>query len=479
MMQSARLDRATSPFILAAAVLVVGMVTGVLPKPLYVAGAVFGLGFLVVALLSPAVAVTVFVLLTFLSQISAVGATVSVAKGAGAVLVLGWLYHERVVERRPWSEDVRRFAILAAAFLVWGIASALWASDPHAALTSTLRLAQGPLLVLVIASAVRSVRHLRMVCYAFVVGAAAAALGGMAGLTQTDAVIASSGRLSGGILDPNYLAAVLVPSVVLSLFLALTAPSRLAKAAIGAAGAVATIGVFLTQSRGGVIALAVASVGSIVAAGRFRGQVVGVLSFVAAFAAIYLLLFAPPQSLSRITAFTANDSNRTNLWAVAETTFKQHPLAGIGAGNFTVVEKNYVVNLNQDLPRADLIVQVQQPVHNTYLQVASELGLVGLVLFLALLWVPIRACYRAAVRATAPAVEAVGRAVVIGSIGMLVAFVFLTAQYEKQLWLVIALLLAYAGAASQTAEERATRGTETRLASLRPAVSLAHARHLS
>jgi len=461
---AARLDRAVSPLVLFAACGVVGMVTGVLPHPLYAVGAVFGLAYLAVALVSPVSAVTLFVVLTFLSQISGIGATVSIEKGAGAVLVLGWLYHERVVEPRPWSDEVRRFTILSAAFIVWGIASTLWASDPHSALTSTLRIAQGPLLVLVVASVVRTVEALRVVCYAFVAGAAAAAVGGMAGLTKTDAVIAASGRLSGGILDPNYLAAVLVPAVVLSLFLALTSSSRLMKVAIGAAGGVSTIGIFLTQSRGGVIALGVAAVGSVVAAGRFRRQVVLVLSLVGAFAAVYLLLFAPPQSFSRITSFTANDgSGRTDLWAVAAKAFEQHPVNGIGAGNFTVVEQQYAVNFNRNLPRADLVVQVQQPVHNTYLHVATELGLVGLGLFLAILWIALRACYRAATRSSG-STEALGRAIVVGSVGMLVAFVFLTAQYEKQLWLVIALLLAYAAAAARVPPRAAPRA-----ATLRPA----------
>ena len=42
------------------------------------------------------------------------------------------------------------------------------------------------------------------------------------------------------------------------------------------------------------------------------------------------------------------------------------------------------------------------------------------------------------------------RGLLVGAIGMLVAFTFLTAQYEKQLWIVLALLLA----ASEVARRR-------------------------
>jgi len=37
----------------------------------------------------------------------------------------------------------------------------------------------------------------------------------------------------------------------------------------------------------------------------------------------------------------------------------------------------------------------------------------------------------------------VGRGLFAGTIGMLTAFVFLTAQYQKQLWVTLGLVLAY------------------------------------
>ncbi|MGN6798069.1 MAG: O-antigen ligase family protein [Gaiellaceae bacterium] len=430
-----------------------GLVAGALPNPLLAAGAVCGIAFLLVALVAPVVALTAFVALTFISQLSGVGASVSVAKGAGAALVLAWLYHEGIGERRFAARaSVRLFAIVAGAFVILGIMSALWAADPHAALSATFRLAQGPLLVIVVASIVRTPKSLLTVCMAFVIGAAVSAGAGMAGLNHTDQTIASTGRLSGGVVaDPNYLAAVLVPGIILSLFLALTLESVRARLLAGLCGLIATVGLFLTQSRGGVIALAVAAIGAIVIAGPLRRQIVVVLLVIAAFASMYLFLVAPPQSLSRITSFTAaggSGTGRTDLWAVAAKTFESHPFVGVGADNFTVVEQRYAVDFNRNLPRADLVVQAHEQVHNTYLQVASELGAAGVVLFLATIGIAFRACRRAIRETRRVDVSAISRALFVGCLGMLVAFVFLTAQYQKQLWLVIALLLAAGGTAA-------------------------------
>jgi hypothetical protein len=49
-----------------------------------------------------------------------------------------------------------------------------------------------------------------------------------------------------------------------------------------------------------------------------------------------------------------------------------------------------------------------------------------------------------------------GRGLFVGCLGMLSAFTFLTAQYEKQLWLTLGLLLAYARIARQARESEPT-----------------------
>lgn len=434
---------AVPPLILASGCIAAGLVAAALPNPLLAVAALGGIAFLLVSIVAPLAGLTVFVVLTFLSQISAAGPALSIVKGAGAALVLAWVYRG-FSERRFFTHPaVRAFALASVAFVAWGVLSALWAADPHTALSDTARLAQGPLLVVVVASFVRSRQALMTICLAFIVGGAISSLAGVGGMTQSDQTDQGTARLSGGVGDPNFLAAILVPAAAISLFIALTGSTQRVRLVAALSGLISTAGVFLTQSRGGVLAIGVAIVGALIVSGPLRRHVVLVFALVAAFASFYLILIAPPQSFSRITAFTAGGgAGRADIWTVASHAFKRHPIVGIGAGNFVVVEQEVAVDVNQNLPQAFDVIQLHEPVHNTYLQVATELGVVGLIPFLLMLWIPLRACWRAASRLEVGTVWAIGRGLVAGTLGMLVAFIFLTAQYEKQLWLVVALLLA-------------------------------------
>jgi O-antigen ligase len=164
---------------------------------------------------------------------------------------------------------------------------------------------------------------------------------------------------------------------------------------------------------------------------------------ISGFALAYFTLIAPPQALARVTALSAGGgTGRSDLWAVALDVFRAHPLLGIGAGNFPLIEPSYAFH-NRNLPRFDLVVDTPKVVHNTYLNVLVELGVVGFILFALVILGAFAAAFRA-VRLNAQTgeweMEVLARGIIIGAIGMLAAFVFFSAQYEKQLPLLIALL---------------------------------------
>jgi O-antigen ligase len=450
------------PLLAGLIVIAAGAAIGMGHQPLLVVGVIAGLEFLFLAILAPVPALALFFLLTFISQLSVVGPGLSVAKGAGGALVLAWMY--RQLSGRTGSSglaDARRFAMLAAPFLVWSVASALWASDSQVALSSAARIAQGPLLVIVIVALVQTETALRLLCYTFVGGATLSGIVGLAGVTKPDTgTTAASDRLTGGIGDPNYLAAVLVPAIALALFMFLGTKGWLPRAVLLLASSVCLSALFLTQSRGGIIALAVTIVAAVIFAGPARRNVLAATSLVGAIASVYLLLIAPPHALSRLTVFRAGGgTGRTDLWTVAAKAFEAHPFEGIGLGNFTVVEPIYAVSTQQSLPRADLVVTQRQPVHNTYLHIAAELGIVGALLLVGML-VAVLDAARQGVRSIAGRRDVwlglTGRGLFVGCLGMLSAFTFLTAQYEKQLWLTLGLLLAYARIARQASESEPT-----------------------
>lgn len=82
----------------------------------------------------------------------------------------------------------------------------------------------------------------------------------------------------------------------------------------------------------------------------------------------YLTFLAPETSFSR----------RSQLSQMALNMFKDRPLTGVGLNNFTVVMDNYGL-----IPASTRFLQ---PVHNIYLLMLAETGLIGSLGFLYLLW---------------------------------------------------------------------------------------------
>lgn len=70
-------------------------------------------------------------------------------------------------------------------------------------------------------------------------------------------------------------------------------------------------------------------------------------------------------------------SERETTWQEAVSLIREHPFIGTGAGNYTL-------SLIQKYP--SIPVYVIQPAHNVFLLVGAELGLIGLVLFIGLMY---------------------------------------------------------------------------------------------
>jgi O-antigen ligase len=338
-------------------------------------------------------------------------------------------------------------AYSALLLLCWTFASMLWATDPATARLTALRFAQGVLLIFIIFSAVRERRHLTWIVYAFLAGAVLSAVVGLSGVTQAERTdIYGSERLTGGIGDPNELAAILVPALSFALFMLMTKKGMLLRSLLLVAALICLLALFRTESRGGVIGLAVMILASLIFSGPVRARATMTMFVTSGFALVYFALIAPPQALARLTAFSeGGGSGRTDLWAVATDISRNHPLFGIGAGNFPLVEPSYAFR-NRNLPRFDLIVDTPKVVHNMYLHVLVELGAIGFILFAILIVCTFATAFRALrvfTQAGDLEMEILARGIIIGTLGMLAAFFFFSAQYEKQLPLLLGILAAF------------------------------------
>ncbi len=264
-------------------------------------------------------------------------------------------------------------------------------------------------------------------------------------------------RLGGTIADPNLLAAVLVVSFVLAVALAATTRSFAIRFSLAGAAALSLVSVFLTASRGGLVGLAAALVTAIVLARGRRAAALGGALVVVAVSVIYVGAFDPGAAHRYATADGGN--GRTDLWKVGWRMAEANPVRGVGAGNFRDASAHYVLTEPGKIADSEFIIDQPRFAHNVYLEVLAELGVIGLALFLALLGAAIGTGLKAARRFAErgeSSMELLSRAVVVSLVALLAMDFFLSDQFSKQLWLLLALcpaLLAIASRSSPPAGE--------------------------
>jgi O-antigen ligase len=214
------------------------------------------------------------------------------------------------------------------------------------------------------------------------------------------------------------------------------------------AAALCLVGIFLTLSRGGLVALLFALGAAILAGGRWRISALVLAVVIALSGFFYFGYFAPQGAASRITKVQGG-TGRTDIWEVGWRMVQAHPVRGVGAGQFQTSSIHYLLEPGS-IERDEFIVDTPKVAHNTYLQVLAELGIVGAALFLAILGFSLLCILRAArifERLGDGPLELLSRALLVALIGVLAADFFISQQFSKQLWLLIGLGPAFLGIA--------------------------------
>jgi O-antigen ligase len=408
-------------------------------------GALFA--WLVVADLT--VGLCVFILVTFAERVPAAeGSDLTLVKAVGALLAVSWL--ATVATRRAGERQiftVHPLMMTAAVLLLgWMLLSIGWAEDPDAARTAVMRYGLNILLLPIVYSAVRKREHVVAVMGTYVGGAVIAALYAMVVVGNDPH---AHGRISGVTGTANELASVLVTALFLAGGLLLvTKGSPMIRGLLLVAIFVCLLGLFLTLSRAGLVALAAALAAAVFVGGR-RRLLVGVLVLAVSFATIGYFSFAASQeSRERVTTF-GSGTGRTDIWTVAWRMVDAHPVNGVGVGNFQTASIHYLLRPGAIL-RDEFFIDRPQVAHNSYLNVLAELGIPGLVLFGGILTAGFLAALRAANEFRKRGngyMETLARALLLALVALFVADFFASDQLNKELWLLLGLGTAMLGIA--------------------------------
>lgn len=314
-------------------------------------------------------------------------------------------------------------SVLLAAFVAWGAASALWATNLFAAAHYALSWVAYLLLFLLLARAYTSRRVLR---------ATLALLGAVVVVISAASIVGHLGS-NNSLLRQNGLGEPLAVSIPLFAALALCEKRRRAALLAGLASVLAWLSMLQIAERASFIAVSCGLLilgAAMLTTHRFRPRTplrAALLGL--AFAACLASQSMPTpfeQSkhspiLTRLGATSADDLNaraRLLYWGAAFELWRAQPLAGVGAGNFST-----------RLPEARAAFAARHPgsalsginegylnagAHNEYLQIFAELGAVGLLLFVAFCAALVWSAWRALRTARGPLVP--------GAVASLVVF---------------------------------------------------------
>jgi O-antigen ligase len=443
---TAGIDFAKTAWVGACAVLALALGIGAGVDPQVAIAASFGLAFVVVVIADLTAGLVAFTFLALMELVPFGSAAVSFSKLLGLLLVLSWLVNRTATSQRlsaTAAATIKPAAILLLAFLSWIAVSAVWADEPSNTLAWLYRYVLNGVLFLIVCSSLVRRSQAAWVIGAFAVGAVGAAL---YGIGNPGALQAEYGRLESAALDPNELAAVVVPAFMICLFTALGLRRGIGlRVAAGVGATLCLMTLVLTVSRGGLIALTFALVLAIVVAGRWRGRVTMAVAMIGVAAVTYFAAFASPATVDRIAATTRGDvtlvEGRVTIWQVGWRMFENNPLIGVGSGNFQNSSKLYVLTPGE-APRSDLIIDTALVAHNTYLGILAELGLIGLGLFLGIIGYSLMCLVRAVrefARRRDREMELLTRALLAGLPGLLIADFFLSEEFSKALWLLLGL----------------------------------------
>jgi putative inorganic carbon (HCO3(-)) transporter len=396
-------------------------------------GTAIGLIVVVVTLIEPVFGLYLFVATVFTEALIMLG-SVSAAKLMGILVFGAWI--ARSLANGRFEVIVPRQGWFAAMFIVWGLMSATWALDVQKLFTALLLLIQSMVLYILVINLVNSAQRLQVILTIVVIVSLALALLTIFRVLSGELV---EGRADIGLIsvdDMNAQAAYFLPGATLLMIL-LSHKAQLASKLFLLFGfSVIALAILATSSRGAMVSLVV-----VLVLGTVIDHKLWQVAFPTLLASGAAMLFLPHSFVDRLVSIvTLSDrgAGRLDIWSVGWQIIQSRPVSGVGLDSFGRAFDKY-------LPETSGVVfniGRGRGSHNIFLNVQSELGVIGFVLFVVFIGMTVKSGLIAVLnlrRAGVSHMTAWAMAVWLSLAGMLVMGLFIDLQYWKLFWLLLAL----------------------------------------
>lgn len=340
-----------------------------------------------------------------------------------AVGILATLYHQNV-----------RFHLMHGVMLtfgLWLLISNFWSIDPDTSQIAIISYALNIILAWLIFQWASRVRQVNALFAAYVFGAYIAVGAVIFGYVSGEQ---SAVRYTATGFNANNIACIMALGIPMAWYLALNEAKALLIWVYRIYPAFALFAVLLTASRGGFI-VAVIGLSFIFFSSRglsFLNKFI--LLSLAATTALLLTLYVPDESLNRINTIgsevaSGSLNSRADIWVAGLHAIGEHPMGvigvlwGIGVGCF---------------PHAIAPILFYASAHNVFLSMLVEVGVIGFLLFTAILLVALLSIQRM------PRLERLLWLVLLSEWG--IAAMTSNMQWRKETWLLFGILAAHAAA---------------------------------
>ena len=384
---------------------------------------------------------------------------------------------------RPLPRALPAAALVLGGYVASLAVSALIAPYPDLALEGAWRTARQVITVLALVIVVSDGRRLRWALSGVVAGVCM-----LAGLTVVQSVLGlqhinflgfasssllhiagevDSWRITGPVTDPNYYGLILLTALPLVAERVVSAENVLIKALFALAVAAVLAAIVLTYSRGALVALMLVL---LVAFWNSRLLLLGVAA-VAVLIWGFVALLSDALSLGflerlmiglqdAMTAFTGDGqiqdravAGRLSQMLAAVILFLENPVFGVGYDQFEALYQD-TAQIHGLMARGE-----DRQAHSLFLEILAERGIVGALIYGALVWFAIWSILRTKrllVARGALKEARVGTALILCFVGYFSASIFLHEAFSGYFWLLVALAISFAQSGSSPFSLRAS-----------------------